>query len=46
MKKWWMSEMTGELQETLVDVVKCVVTNMFRFRFIDLTWHRLEVDEE
>lgn len=43
MEKWWMSEITGELQKNLFGVIVVTVQNMFLCHFIDFTWHRLEV---
>ncbi len=37
---WWISEKTGEMQETLFKAIKVAIENLFRHRFTDFYWRR------
>ena len=37
---YWISEKTGELQETLRGVIKCAFTDFWKCHFLNLKWKR------
>lgn len=36
----WVSETTGEIQETLAGAIKTALEGLFKYHFIDLVWRR------